>query len=119
MIDNSGIETSVAKRNINFFVLGQMADIAITFTALYHLEGFREIGPAGSDMIDDEAHRLVIAKLAVTALLVGLYALSRDKNQKFEFIGRRSMELSIAIVYIVILSNVFQVAPVVIQQLGR
>ncbi|MBW7944080.1 hypothetical protein H3C70_01635 [Patescibacteria group bacterium] len=107
------------RSRINYFVVGQLADLMITYTALSHLEGFREVGPAGSSMITEDSNRLIIAKIAVTAFLAGLYAITRDKNPRAEFIGRKSLELSTAIVYLILASNVLQVAPEVLRQLGR
>lgn len=105
-----------AIEQINFFIAGHIADAAITYTALHHLEGFQEVGPAGSQMIDSESNRLLMAKIAVTALMVGLYALSRDKNKSFEYVGRRAMEISTAIIYLVLVSNTAQVIHELLRQ---
>lgn len=105
-------------RKINYFLAGQIADAVITYTALSQLEGFKEIGPAGSEMISDDSQRLLIAKIAVTAMIIGLYAISRDKQLRAEFVGRKVMDLSTTILYLVLASNVIQVAPEVIKLLS-
>ncbi len=105
------------RKQINYFVLGHLADILITYVALHQLDGFSEVGVAGSDMIEHEDARLLATKIGVVAFMVGFFALTRDKNERWEFVGRRSIEISSVITYLALCANVAQVLPVVLKEL--
>lgn len=98
------------KESINFFVASHLADIAITKTAFTAFNSFQEIGVAGHSMLMDDETRMIIAKLAVTALIVGIYALTRGKKKEAEFVGRKVMNISLGIMYLVLVTNTAQVA---------
>ena len=107
------------KDHVNYFILGNIADTAITYLALQRLEGFTEVGIAGSDLAMDEPTRMIISKIAATALIVGVYAITREKNKEREFVGRKSMEIASAAVYLILLKNIIQVFPEVLRMISE
>ena len=107
------------RKLINYFVLGQMADIFVTKIALDQLQGFREVGVLGSELIEQQETRLLIIKIAITALMVGGFALSRNKNRMMEFVTRRSMEISTGILYLILTANASQILFYVLDQFSQ
>jgi hypothetical protein len=108
------------KDHVNYFILGNVADTAITYLALHKLDGFKEIGIAGNDLAMDEPTNMFIFKIASTALIVGVYALTRGKNvKKEEYVGRKAMEFGTAAVYLILVTNILQVFPEVLRMISE
>jgi len=108
------------RKIINYFILGHVADAVITYYALHSLEGFQEAGVAGSSMISHNDLDLMIAKIGITAFTVGFYALTREADPKrMECVGRKAMHISTIILYVILTTNIAQVAPEVIKNLPK
>lgn len=91
------------------FFAGGMADIATTAIGLN--AGFKEIGFLGSYMSEmNNMTGAYIVRTAISAILIGLYALTKEKNSRFAISFDGAVRISNVISWGVVALNAVQVA---------
>lgn len=92
-----------------FFVAG-MGDVATTAFGL--AGGFLERGVAGRYLVEAGSPvNAMILRTAVTAVLIGTYALSQEKDWRYKFSFDRAIRISNIITWGVLAFNTIQFAP--------
>lgn len=91
------------------FLVGGLGDVATTAVGLSN--GFREVGPLGSQLMEADNHTgAYVARIAVTAVLLGLYALSKEHPNRFTYSVDRAMRISNVITWGIVALNAVQIA---------
>jgi hypothetical protein len=94
-----------AKRKINSFVLANVCDALLTGIAL-NLPGFVEKGILGQAMLADaKVIPLLIFKTAITAFMVGLYALVAHREGEWAGAVKVALQIGTVIVWVVVAWN--------------
>lgn len=93
------------KRQINSFVLANLCDALLTAIAL-NLPGFVEKGVLGQPMLADaRVIPLLIFKTAVTALMIGLFALAARRDGQWSYAIKVALRIGTVIVWAVVAWN--------------
>lgn len=94
-----------AKGKINSFVLANVCDALLTGIAL-SLPGFVEKGILGQAMLADaRVIPLLIFKTAITAFMIGLYALVAHRNGEWSNAVKVALQIGTVIVWAVVAWN--------------
>lgn len=106
----SALRQSKARKLINSFVLANVCDALITGVAL-NLPGFVEKGIVAQHMLANaQGIRVLIFKIAVTALLIGVYALFTERRGRWSFAIHNGLQIGTVIVWAVVAWNELNVA---------
>jgi hypothetical protein len=97
--------TARHKRLINSFLLANLADAILTGIGL-NLLGFREIGVvAGGMLAADAAVELLIFKIAITAFMIGIYALAVTRQGRWSSSIQSAVRIGNIAVWLVVAWN--------------
>ncbi len=97
------------KQLIVSFFLANLVD-AISTSLLLTQEGWQELNGLALQKIQmGELHELIIIKLALTAVLIGSYALARSLNSRLEYPLEQSLRLGGLVVWGVQIWNAFNI----------
>ena len=98
-----------AKRLITSFFVANVVDSLITAYFLSQ-EGWQELNLFAVGKISrGEFYQVLILKIAVTAILIGAYAIAKSLNSRLEYPLERSVQIGTALVWIVQVWNAFNV----------
>ncbi len=98
-----------AKRLITSFFIANAVDSLITFYFL-NQEGWQELNLVAVGKISrGEFYEVLILKTAVTAILIGTYALAKTINSRLEYPLERSVQIGTMLIWIVQVWNAFNV----------
>lgn len=98
-----------SKRLINSFVLANLCDAVATGVAL-SLPGFIEKGPlAGHMLADAQTIPLLILKTAITAFMVGIFALSTHRANRWAGPITTALRIATVLVWAVVAWNEFNI----------
>jgi len=101
------------------FLAANLVDSAVTWAALNSDRGFEEVGILGSRMAENDLSTAIVVKMAVTALIIGSFALAKSDRSihrhkqgpvDFEYVYTKTMSVGTAIVFLVVVLNVLQYA---------
>jgi energy-converting hydrogenase Eha subunit A len=91
------------------FFIGGMSDVATTAVGLAN--GFKEVGPLASHLMEvDNDTGAYITRIAVTSVMLGVYALSKEYPNRFSYSVDRAMRISNLITWGIVALNVVQIA---------
>ena len=97
------------KRLINSFALANLCDAMVTGVALM-LPGFMEKGLMGAQLLADEkAIELLIVKTAITAFMIGIYALAVHHRHRWHLSIETALKIGTVLVWLVVAWNEFNV----------
>lgn len=97
------------KRLINSFVLANLCDVVVTGVALT-LPGFMEKGLLGEEMLAQaQGSELLILKIAITAFMIGIYALAAHRKDRWSHPIEAAIKISAVIVWVAVAWNEFNV----------
>jgi hypothetical protein len=95
---------------INYFAAANIADSVLTWIALEKLN-FQEANTFANEIIQSDGfEKIILIKFAVISLLILLYAISQDNESKFSYSTEKAVQISNAIVWFVVISNLLQIA---------
>jgi hypothetical protein len=93
------------KRLIHSFILANICDALLTGIAL-QLPGFMEKGfLAGEMMAQAKVIELLIFKTAITAFMIGIYALAAHRNGRWSSSIETALKIGTVVVWIVVAWN--------------
>lgn len=99
-----------ARKLINSFILANVCDAVVTGIAL-NMPGFVEKGIVAQDMLANaQGVRLLIFKTAVTAFMIGIYALSTERRGRWSVAIQTGLQIGTVIVWAVVAWNELNVA---------
>jgi hypothetical protein len=102
--------TLKAKGLINSFVLANLCDVLLTGIGVGGLK-FMEIGPvAGIMLAQQQVIPLLIVKTAITAFMIGIFALSVSRNSRWAHPIRASLRIGNVILWLVVAWNELNIA---------
>lgn len=98
------------KKLINSFVLANLCDALLTGIAL-QLPGFMEKGfVAGEMLAQSRVFELLIFKTAVTAFMIGIYALAAHRKSRFSHSIEVALRIGTVVVWCVVAWNELNIA---------
>ncbi len=101
------------KALINWFVLGNIIDIALTLYFLGQGLG-TELNPLARQMMaEGGVVELLIIKISYSAVLIGAYALATGMDNRLRFTTEKALQISIPLLWIVQVWNVFNLVAAV------
>lgn len=95
---------------INSFILANISDVILTAIGLA-VFGFIEIGIVAGNMVAfSQISQLLILKTAVTAFMVGIYALSAHHNTRWRSSVETALKIGTVLVWVVVAWNELNIA---------
>lgn len=91
------------------FYLANAADVFVTTYAL-HQDGFTELNSRAQDMINSgETSDILVAKIAITAVLTGIYALTAKEGNRWKWPVEKAMQIGNGLVWGAVVWNMVNV----------
>lgn len=91
------------------FLAAGLGDVATTAVGLSN--GFKETGIMGQHLVEmNNETGAYVARVAVSAVLIGIYALSKEYPNRFSFSVDRAMRISNVITWGIVALNTVQIA---------
>ena len=99
------------------FYLGNFADAAITMVGI-NQPGFRELNQAADNLISNGGiYNALVGKMAIVAVLTGIYALTASENGRFKWPVERAMQIGNVVVWGAVAWNTLNVGLTVVEKL--
>jgi hypothetical protein len=93
------------KRLINSFALANLSDMVVTGVGL-SLPGIREKGIQAEDMFaQGQVSEMLIIKVAVTAFMIGIYALAAHRNSRYHPAIEKALKIGTVLVWLAVAWN--------------
>ena len=90
-------------------LVGGLVDTGLTATAL-SIPGFKEVGIIGSGLVElGSFDTVAMARIGVTALMIGLYAVAKKDGSRFTYSFEKSLQISNVIVWSINIINAAQI----------